>query len=539
MTGKQLKNSILQWAIQGKLVPQDPNDEPASVLLEKIRAEKARLIKEGKIKKDKKESLIYRGEDNSYYEKFADGKVVCIDEEVPFEIPDNWCFARLGCVCDYLHRGKSPKYGTAQVLPIIAQKCNQWDKIYTDRCLFSDLSFIDKYTAEQYLQKGDIIINSTGGGTVGRTGIIEDYLFEKYPKYVADSHVTVVRGNRRLSPRYIYYYLISPIIQTGIEERCSGSTNQIELGTSTIYNYLITVPPYKEQLRIVELMKVILQKVEKYGREQEKLENLSKLLPIHLKKSILQEAIQGRLVPQDPNDEVASVLLQRIKEEKLRLVKEGKLKKKDVIDSTIFRGDDNKYFEKKGKDIACIDEEIPFEIPETWVWVRLDNICEYIQRGKSPKYSPIKKYPVIAQKCNQWSGFSIEKAQFIVPETISSYGEERKLQNRDLLWNSTGLGTLGRMAIYYSKLNPYELAVADSHVTVIRAFKQYVCPEYLYAYFSSYTVQSVIEDKSDGSTKQKELATNTVKDYLVPLPPYEEQKRIVNRIDEILAHLTL
>ena len=254
-------------------------------------------------------------------------------------------------------------------------------------------------------------------------------------------------------------------------------------------------------------------------------------------KSILQEAIQGRLVPQDPNDEPASVLLQRIKEEKLRLVKEGKLKKKDIVDSTIFRGDDNKYFEKKGNEIICLDEEIPFAIPDTWVWVRLDDICEYIQRGKSPKYSPIKKYPVIAQKCNQWSGFSIDKAQFIVPETISSYGEERKLQDRDLLWNSTGLGTLGRMAIYYTKLNPYELAVADSHVTVIRAFKQYVCPEYLYAYFTSYTVQSVIEDKSDGSTKQKELATNTVKAYLVPLPPYEEQKRIVNRIDEIFLHL--
>lgn len=254
-------------------------------------------------------------------------------------------------------------------------------------------------------------------------------------------------------------------------------------------------------------------------------------------KSILQEAIQGRLAPQDPNDEPASVLLQRIKDEKQRLVKEGKLKKKDVIDSVIFKGDDNKYFEKKGNEIICLDEEIPFAIPDTWVWVRLDDICEYIQRGKSPKYSPIKKYPVIAQKCNQWSGFSIDKAQFIVPETISSYGEERKLQDRDLLWNSTGLGTLGRMAIYYTKLNPYELAVADSHVTVIRAFKQYVCPEYLYAYFTSYTVQSVIEDKSDGSTKQKELATNTVKAYLVPLPPYEEQKRIVNRIDEIFPHL--
>ena len=233
MTGKQLKNSILQWAIQGKLVPQDPNDEPASVLLEKIRAEKAQLIKEWKIKKDKKESIIYRGEDNSYYEKFADGKVVCIDDEIPFEIPDNWSFSRLGSVCDYLHRGKSPKYGMEQVLPIIAQKCNQWDKIYTDRCQFSDISFISKYTEEQYLQKGDIIINSTGGGTVGRTGIVEDYIFEKHQKFVADSHVTVVRGSILLNPYYLYYYLISPYIQTGIEERCSGSTNQIELGTST------------------------------------------------------------------------------------------------------------------------------------------------------------------------------------------------------------------------------------------------------------------------------------------------------------------
>lgn len=254
-------------------------------------------------------------------------------------------------------------------------------------------------------------------------------------------------------------------------------------------------------------------------------------------KSILQEAIQGKLVPQDPDDEPASVLLERIRIEKAKLVKEGKLKKKDIIDSVIYRDDDNKYFEKKGTETVCIDEEIPFEIPNTWVWVRLEDLCEYIQRGKSPKYSPIKKYPVIAQKCNQWSGFSIDKAQFIVPETISSYGEERKLQDRDLLWNSTGLGTLGRMAIYYTKLNPYELAVADSHVTVIRAFKQFVCPEYLYAYFTSYTVQSVIEDKSDGSTKQKELATNTVKAYLVPLPPYEEQQRIVRRIEEVSSHL--
>ena len=335
---------------------------------------------------------------------------------------------------------------------------------------------------------------------------------------------------------YAQLYLMSPFFVEYAMSDAYG-VKMPRLGSKQGNNGLMPIPPLEEQKRIVRSVSFITPILEKYSRAQDSLDKLNKEIKLLLRKSILQEAIQGRLVQQDASEEPASTLLQRIKEEKLRLVKEGKLKKKDVVDSTIFRGDDNKYFEKKGKDIVCIDEEIPFEIPDTWAWVRLDDICEYIQRGKSPKYSPIKKYPVIAQKCNQWSGFSIDKAQFIVPETISSYGEERKLQDKDLLWNSTGLGTLGRMAIYYSILNPYELAVADSHVTVIRSFKQYVCPEYLYAYFTSYTVQSVIEDKSDGSTKQKELATNTVKAYLVPLPPYEEQKRIVNRIDEIFPHL--
>ena len=182
----------------------------------------------------------------------------------------------------------------------------------------------------------------------------------------------------------------------------------------------------------------------------------------------------------------------------------------------------------------CIDDELPFEIPDSWVWVRLIDICEYIQRGKSPKYSPIKKYPVIAQKCNQWNGFSIEKAQFIEPESITSYGRERFLQDNDLMWNSTGLGTLGRMAVYKSASNPYGLAVADSHVTVIRPMKEFVLPQYLYFYFSNPTVQSVIEDQADGTTKQKELSTTTVRSYLVPLPPYNEQIRIVKQTEAVL-----
>ena len=255
----------------------------------------------------------------------------------------------------------------------------------------------------------------------------------------------------------------------------------------------------------------------------------------NLQKSILQEAIQGKLVPQIADEGTAEKLLAEIRKEKERLVKEGKLKKSVLSDSVIYKGDDNKYFEKIGNTEMDITDEIPFEIPDSWSWVRLYDICSYIQRGKSPKYSLIKKYPVVAQKCNQWSGFSIDKAQFIDPDTLSSYGEERILQDGDLMWNSTGLGTLGRMANYWSSLNPYVLAVAVSHVTVIRAMKKFVMPQYLYYYFTSNTVQSVIEDKSDGSTKQKELATATVKTYLVPIPPLMEQDRIISKIKQLAS----
>jgi len=262
---------------------------------------------------------------------------------------------------------------------------------------------------------------------------------------------------------------------------------------------------------------------------------LDESLMTRLSRSILQEAIQGRLVPQDPNDEPASNLLEKIAMEKMHLVKEGKIKAKDAAMSIIFKGEDNKYYENIGNDTVVINSEIPFDIPASWTWCRLGSLCSFVHRGKSPKYSEIKKIPVVAQKCNQWDGFHIEKAQFIEPNSIKSYAAEQILQDRDLLWNSTGLGTLGRMAMYESSVNPYGIAVADSHVTIIRAIKEYVLPEYLFYYFTSPSVQNVIEDKSDGSTKQKELATKTVLSYLVPLPPLVEQKNIVRKIHELLT----
>ena len=526
MNGKQLKNSILQWAIQGKLVPQDPNDESASVLLEKIRQEKERLIKEKKIKRDKNASIIYRGEDNSYYEKIlATGEVKCIDEEVPFEIPQGWEWCRLR---DVIY---PPKYGTSSKslsngdVPVLRMGNIQDGEVVYDKLVFSNnVEDNRKYL----LQDGDLLFNRTNSAElVGKTAIFKGNRHVIYAGYL------ILLRPIKTNSEYLNYIFSSPYVRSYCKEVKTIGVQQCNINAEKVSQLLVPIAPFEEQMRIADKIKEVLPSVDKYSISQYNLDLLNVSLSECLKKSILQEVIQGRLVPQIAEEGTAKELLERIKKEKQKLVKEGKLKKSALATSVIFRGDDNRYYEKIGEDTVCIDDEIPFDIPVNWAWVRLDDICSFIHRGKSPKYSLIKKYPVVAQKCNQWSGFSIEKAKFIEPQSISSYKEEYILQDEDLMWNSTGLGTLGRMAIYYKKLNPYELAVADSHVTVIRPYKQYVVSEYLYYYFASYTVQSVIEDKSDGSTKQKELSTKTVKSYLVPLPPMDEQMRIVEKVEEL------
>ena len=373
MNGKLLKNSILQWAIQGKLVPQEPNDEPASVLLERIRAEKARLVKEGKIKKGKNESIIYRGDDNSHYEKFADGTIKCIDDEIPFEIPQGWEWCRLNDVCSYIQRGKSPVYSETKLYPVIAQKCNQLSGFSIDKAQFIAPETVEKYTQERILQENDLLWNSTGLGTLGRIAV---YVSSQNPYgwAVADSHVTVIRPLQPfMNSFYLYEYFSSPTVQSVIEDKAEGSTKQKELYVDTVKKYLIPLPPLNEQTRIVEKIDTILPIVAKYGMSQDRLDELNGELNDRLRKSILQEAIQGHLVPQDPNDEPASALLDRIRDEKQKLLKEGKIKKKDIVDSVIFKGADNKYYERIGTDVIEID--LPFQFPESWAIVRLQAIC--------------------------------------------------------------------------------------------------------------------------------------------------------------------
>ena len=523
MNGKQLKNSILQWAIQGKLVPQDPNDEPASVLLERIRAERKRLIKEGKIKKDKNESIIYRGDDNSYYEKFPDGRVVCIDDEIPFEVPQSWEWIRLGSIVDFSKSGSVKS------------------SVIGDDAWILDLEDIEKDTGKLLQKKRMRDLKSKSDKHPFSKG---DVLYSKLRPYLNKVIIADEAGyctTEILSfdfgyifNRYAQLYLMSPFFVDYAMSDAYG-VKMPRLGSKQGNAALMPIPPKSEQIRIVKEVDAIMPLVARYGKSQKQLDDINSEMKDRLRKSVLQEAIQGKLVSQVPSDEPANSLLERIRVEKQNLLKAGKLKKKDIVDSLIFKGEDNKYYEKIDGKVLDINDEIPYDIPASWSWVRLQQVCTYIHRGKSPKYSEVKKFPVIAQKCNQWDGFHIEKAQFIAPESVSSYAVENLLRDKDLLWNSTGLGTLGRIGLYPVSSNPYGFAVADSHVTVIRTLPDFIRPEFLLMFFSSPTVQSVIEDKASGSTKQKELATETVKSYIVPIPPLAEQDRILEKYKTVLA----
>lgn len=451
----------------------------------------------------------------------------CIDEEIPFDIPQGWEWTRLSRIV-YNHGQKAPdevfSYIDIGSIDNVNQKLNSKETILNANEAPS--------RARRIIRFGDIIY-STVRPYLHNTCII-DRTFLK--PAIASTGFAVFACHKGLINKYLFNYLLTPQFDAYANDKNNAKgVAYPAINDEKLYKALVPVPPTNEQNRIINIIEQLSPYISRYSEAASVLKSLNTQLGESLKRSILQQAIQGKLVSQTAEDGTAQELLEQIKKEKQKLVKEGKLKKADLATSIIFKGDDNKYYENNSGKISCIDDEIPFEIPSNWAWARLDNICSFIHRGKSPKYSLVKKYPVIAQKCNQWSGFSIEKARFIEPNSLSSYKDDYFLQDKDLMWNSTGLGTLGRMAIYYTALNPYELAVADSHVTIIRPLKQYIVPEFLYYYFASNTVQSVIEEKSDGSTKQKELATKTIQAYPVPLPPLAEQYRIVQQIKSVTS----
>ena len=512
MTGKQLKNSILQWAIQGKLVPQDPNDEPASVLLEKIRAEKARLIKEGKIKKDKKESIIFRGEDNSYYEKFADGKVVCVDDEIPFAIPESWQWERWGNLSYSIQYGyNAPAEETGDIRMVRISDIQHGDVLWATVpfCHINE-SEIDTYL----LQKDDILFARTGG-TVGKSFLVKDV---PYPSIYA-GYLIRTRYSNMLSAQYMKYFMECELYW---EQLRNGTiaTAQPNCNGKTLAKMILPIPPYNEQIRITDKLNQVLEQVRRYGESQDRLDKLNIQIHDLLKKSILQEAIQGRLVAQDASDEPASILLQRIKEEKLRLVAEGKLKKKDVIDSTIFRGDDNKYYEQIGKNLIDITGDIPFDIPSNWVWTRIGYLFAHNngkQLNKGNSVGTLMEY--ITTSNLYWDGFRLDNLK-IMPFEESEIERSQAIKGDLLVCEG---GDVGRSCIW-----TYDYPIMlQNHIHKLRAYLP-LCTKYFFYIFYLYNLIGLIGGKGIGI---QGFSAKALHNTIIPLPPLNEQERIVKKIE--------
>ena len=364
MNGKQLKNSILQWAIQGKLVPQDPNDEPASVLLDKIRQEKERLIKEKKIKRDKNASIIYRGEDNSYYEKLlATGEVKCIDEEVPFDIPNGWEWCRLGEISTYAQTKRKINASNAdsQLWGLDLEDIEKGGRLLNIKTVGERKAIGDK----TIFNRGDILYSKL------RPYLLKILVAPEGGICTPEIIPFTCYGN--ICKDYIVSFLKSPYVDDYINSVTFG-VKMPRVSTETMTSLLVPLPPLSEQFRIDTKTKELMPYIDGYGKAQNKLNKLNEELSNTIRKSILQEAIQGKLVPQIAEEGTAQELLEQIKAEKQNLVKEGKLKKFALNDSVIFRGDDNKYYEQIGSEVTEI--ELPFDFPSSWSITRLNAVCQ-------------------------------------------------------------------------------------------------------------------------------------------------------------------
>ncbi len=518
MNGKQLKNSILQWAIQGKLVPQDLNDEPASVLLERIRAEKAKLVKEKKIKKDKNESIIYRGEDNSYYEKFiATGEVKCIDEEIPFEIPATWEWCRVSSLFQINPKVVAEDDTIAAFIPMEAISAGygsefryyekKWKEIKSGYTPFAnhDIAFA-KITPCFQNRKSAIfkgLPNGIGAGTT-ELKILRTY-------------------GETLNRWFVLYFLESPYF---IDEAIfKGTANQQRIIIGYLENKLFPVPPLAEQERIVAKIGLVMPIIDKYSKSQEHLNKMNTELYESLKKSILQEAIQGRLVPQFAEEGTAQGLLELIKTEKLKLVKEGKLKKSALTDSIIYKGDDNKYYEQVGEKCEDITDLIPFDLPSSWVWIRGKSVFMPMESTKPTSDFVYIDVDAVNNKIN-----IIDNPKYLKQENAPSRAT-RKLHKNDLLFSMVR-PYLKNIALVGEK---YKDAIASTGFYVVTPVLGYNPKFLFYMMLSNYVIDGLnLFMKGDNSPS---INNCHIEDYLYPLPPLKEQQRIVSQIERLFEQL--
>ena len=502
MDTKALRQKILDLAIRGKLVPQDPSDEPASVLLEHIREQKKQMVKEGKLKaKDiKNDTIIFVGEDNLHYEKFQDGSVKCIEEEIPFEVPEGWEWTRLGNLSSLIQYGLSNSaeaQGTHRLLRIT--------DIQDGKVNWKDVPFTTVENAENYLLRKDDIVFARTGATVGKSFLVTELPFES----VYASYLIRIRLFDCISPSYLYQFFNSYCYWEQITDKSVG-VGQPNCNGTSLKELFIPLPPLHEQKRIVPAANALLKYASVIESERASLQEIINLA----KSKILDLAIRGKLVPPDPNDEPASVLLERIRAEKEELIRQGKIKRYKK-ESFIFRGDDNSYYEKIGDDIENIDTEIPFNLPDNWIWCR---------------------------GCSCFSGMETTKPQgeffdYIDIDSIDNRLHCIKKTKRIPVIEAPSRASraINSGSVLFSLVRPYLENIAlieEIHSHSIASTGFYVCnsnglllPDYMfYLMISKYVVDGLNQYmKGDNSPS---ISRNDIENWLYPIPPIDEQRRI-------------
>ena len=513
MTASELKKSILQMAVEGKLTEQSEKDEPVEELLKRIKEEKESLIKEGKIKKEKTISEIYK-KDGSYYERVSDGKNIlkdaCIDEELPFEIPDTWTWCRIGNIGTII-RGNGIKRSNVVESGF---PCVRYGEIYTTY----NISFKEAvsnipeeiFKKSKHFSYGDVLMTLTGENK-------ED--IAKAVVYLGDSKVAASGDlafwtNHKMEPLFISYLMNSPYAIYCKSKLATGDII-VHISASKLESILIPIPPIEEQKRIVEKINFLMPLINEYDELEKSITKLNKEFPDNIKKSILQYAIEGKLTEQSQEDEPAEELLKRIKEEREKLIKEGKIKK-DKTTSEIYKKDGS-YYERvfEGNNIVkdvCIDDELPFEIPDSWVWVRLNTL--------SINYDNMRKPVSVEIRSKQKKVYDYYGATGAI-DKVDSY----IFDGIFILIGEDGGNFYSDKDVAFIVKGKFW---ANNHVHVLGIYKG--CEYYFCNFLNSLNLPAMGLINGIAVPKLNQANLNKI---LIPLPPIEEQKRIVDKINRV------
>ena len=459
------------------------------------------------------------------YEQVGKNEPVCIADEVPFDIPESWEWVRLQNICNIVsarrvHQSDWKSSGIpfyrAREIGVLA------DKGKVDNDLFVSEELYNDFAKSGVPHPGDLMV--TAVGTLGKVYVVQPQ--DRF--YYKDASVICLENFGRIIPEYLQLVMMSPYMTSLIKSKSTGTT----VGTITIVcakQYLIPIPPLNEQRKIIKRLGNLKLLIESYAEEESALSKLNTQFPEILKKSILQYAVQGKLVPQDPADEPASVLLERIRAEKEQLIKAGKIKR-DKHESVIFRRD-NSYYEISGKNEVCIDDQIPFDVPENWEWTRTGSLFQVNPRNRLPDDLDVgfMPMPLLSDGFGNHHDFQIRKWKEIktgfthfadgdiVIAKITPCFQNRKSAVISGLPNGFGAGTT-------------ELHVLRDHT------KKLFMPYFLLIYKTHAFIENGMKNFS-GTAGQQRIGKELISDYLIPIPPLEEQKRIVSAVESIFKKL--